>query len=156
MFTRVGQPTSLSCGTVCGGGAWEGTILLAPLSAGFQSLPPLPPVKLGPSGADSHVGGFVCVLGPCQSLQQTFLWGWEFLPPLQPPQIFTDRGFEPLVSYIGILGWAVCLAPQLVLPVYPHANVGPPCPPAAVLPGVLSTPAACLLPSYQSGWMFLL
>ena len=44
-------------------------MLLAQLSAGFQSLPLLPTNKLGPSGADSWVGGFVYVLGPCGSLQ---------------------------------------------------------------------------------------
>ena len=33
---------------------------LVQLSTGFQSLPPLPTSKLGPSGADSWVGGF-CV-----------------------------------------------------------------------------------------------
>ena len=47
----------------------EGTIPLALLSAGFQSLPLLPTSKLGPSDADSKVGGFVYVLGPCGSLQ---------------------------------------------------------------------------------------
>ena len=51
----------------------DGAMALAPLSAGFQSLPPLPTIKLGPSGADSWVGGwvggFVYVLGPCGSLQ---------------------------------------------------------------------------------------
>ena len=47
------------------------------LSAGFQSLPPLPTNKSGPSGADSGVGGFVYVLGPCGSLQRTFLWSWS-------------------------------------------------------------------------------
>ena len=40
---------------------------LAWLSAGFQPLPPLPTSKLGPSGADSRVGGFVYILGPCGS-----------------------------------------------------------------------------------------
>ena len=40
---------------------------LAPLLAGFQSLSLLPTSKLGPSGADSQVGGFVYVLGPCGS-----------------------------------------------------------------------------------------
>ena len=34
---------------------------LAPLSAGFQSLPPLLTTKLGPSGADSRVGRWACV-----------------------------------------------------------------------------------------------
>ena len=40
-------------------------MLLAQLWAGFQSFPLLPRSKLGPSGADSWVGGFVYVLGPC-------------------------------------------------------------------------------------------
>ena len=47
----------------------EGAMVLAPLSAGFQSLPPLPTIKLGPSGADSQVGGLVHALGHCGSLQ---------------------------------------------------------------------------------------
>ena len=38
---------------------------LAWLLVGFWSLPPLPTNKLGPSGADSYVGGFVYILGPC-------------------------------------------------------------------------------------------
>ena len=37
---------------------------LALLSASFQSLPPLPTSTLGPSGADSQVGGFVYIRGP--------------------------------------------------------------------------------------------
>ena len=41
-----------------------------PLSASFQSLPWLPTIKLGHSGADSRVGGLVYVLGPCGSLQR--------------------------------------------------------------------------------------
>ena len=44
-------------------------MVLALLSAGFHSLPPLPTIKLGPSGADSQVGGLVYILGPCESLQ---------------------------------------------------------------------------------------
>ena len=39
-------------------------MVLAPLYAGFQSLPLLPTIKLGPSGADFRVDGFVYVLGP--------------------------------------------------------------------------------------------
>ena len=38
----------------------EGTVVPAPLSSGFQSLPSLPTIKLGPSGADSQVGGWAC------------------------------------------------------------------------------------------------
>ena len=47
----------------------EGAMALVPLSAGFQALPPLPTIKLAPSGADSGVGGLVHALGPCGSLQ---------------------------------------------------------------------------------------
>ena len=65
----VGQPTLLHCDAVCGGGVQEGTLALALLSAGFQSLPLLPTVKLGLSGADSWVGSFVYVLGPCGPLR---------------------------------------------------------------------------------------
>ena len=39
----------------------------------LQSLPPLSTSKLGPSGADSWVGGLVYILGPCGSLQRTLL-----------------------------------------------------------------------------------
>ena len=52
----------LRCGTVWkGGGVTEGTMLLAWLLAVSQSLPPLPIGKLGPSGADSCLGGWVYV-----------------------------------------------------------------------------------------------
>ena len=126
MFTRLGQPTLLCCDAVCGGGVWEGTVPLVWLSAGFQSLPLLPTIKLSPSGADSHVGGFVCILGPCRSLRRTLLWGWEFFPlPPQTPQVFSFRGVEALFPRTGTLGCAVYLAPQFFLPVYLHSNVGP-------------------------------
>ena len=91
---------------------------------GFQSLPLLPTSKIGPSDADSQVVGLVYILGPCGSLQQTLLWGWELLPLPQPPQDFTARGFEALCLHTGTLGCMICLAPQLFLPVYLHANVG--------------------------------
>ena len=44
-------------------------MMLAQLLADFQSLLLLPTGKLGPSGADSQIGGFVYVLGPWGSLQ---------------------------------------------------------------------------------------
>ena len=149
------------------GSGWRGTMPLAQLSVGFQSLPPLPTSKICPSGADSRVGGFVYALGPCESLQRTLLWGWEFLPPPQPPQVFSVRGFEVLFPYTGTLGCVVYLTLQLSLLVFLHANVGLPslsaaschlaCPSssAASLLWVF-TLASHLHPSYQSGWMFLL
>ena len=59
-------------------------------------------------------------LGPCGSLQQTLLWGWEFLllPP-QPPPVFSIRGLrlyfpslEPWVAWSASLpscsSWFIC------------------------------------------------
>ena len=128
-----GGYTCLCCRAVCEGGVQHGTMLLALLSAGFQSLLPLPTSKLGPSGADSQVGGFVYVLGPHGSLQWTLLWVWEFLPLLQPLQVFSVRGFEALFPCSGTLCCVVCLAPQLFLLVYLHSSVGPPAPLATLL-----------------------
>ena len=148
-----GAPTKLCCGAVCGGGVWKGTMPLAELWASFQSLPLLHTSKLGPSGADSWVGGFVYILGPCGSLQRTLLWSWEFLLLPQPPEIFTARGFEALFPWAGTLGCEVCLAPHLFLLVYLRANMAPPAcqlppclpwSPATALPSVLSTLTARL------------
>ena len=86
---------------------------LAQFSAGFQSFPPLPTSELGSPGADSRVGGFVYILGPCGSLQPTLLWIWEFLLLPQPLQIFIVRNFEAFFSLCWNPGFVVCLAPQL-------------------------------------------
>ena len=66
---QVGQPMFLSCYAVCGGGVKEGTMPLPQLSTSFQLLPQLPTSKFCLSGANSWVGGFVYILGPCGSLQ---------------------------------------------------------------------------------------
>ena len=119
---------------------------LAQFSVSFQPLPPLPRIKLGPSGASSWVDELVYVLWPCGYLQWTVLWGWEFFQPQQFSQVFTARGFEALFPHARNLGCMVCLTPQLFFPAYPHANVGLPAPPAACLPHILSTLAAHLPP----------
>ena len=107
---------------------------LVPLSAGFQSLPPLPTIKLGPSGADSP-GGWVCV-------RSRSLW----VSPTNSPvrlgvspaaastltDVFNQR-FEALYPGTGALGCEVCLSPQLFLLVFLHMNVGPPNLPVAAL-----------------------
>ena len=68
---------------------------IAGLLSDFLSLPPLPTSKLDLFGADSHMCGFVYVLGPCGSLQRTLLCVWEFLPlPRQPPQVFSISGLK--------------------------------------------------------------
>ena len=105
--------------------------MVAPLCAGFQSLPQLPTIKLGPSGADSQVGS-LCA-------RSRALWVSPVNSPMrpgvsatpQPPQIFSVRGFEALFPHAGALGCTVCLTPQLFLPVYPG-------PPATSLLRVLS------------------
>ena len=142
----------------------------ASLSSGFHSFTPLPTIKLGPSGAGSRVGGPAHTLGPCGSLQRPVLWGWEFLLLLpQPPRAFSIRGLrlyfpelEPWVTqsllrsppfvvvYLcGNVGPQGLLVVRLPAPFVPHsASLGP-----ARATRVLSTPAAHLRPSYQSGWM---
>ena len=55
-------------------------------------------------------------------------------PTTTTPTGFLVRGFEALFPHPGSLGCSVFLPPQLFLPVYPHANVGPPGPSAATLP----------------------
>ena len=75
------------------------------------------------SSAASRVGGLVCVLGPCGSLQWTLLWGWEFLllPP-QPPQVFSFSGLRRYFPMLELwVVWSVtgstscCLPGQLQL-----------------------------------------
>ena len=84
------------------GRGWEGAVALAPLTAGFRSLPLLSTIKLDPSGADSWVCGLVHALGPCGSLQPPLLWVWDSLLLLpQPPRMCSIRGLR-LIS----LSWS--------------------------------------------------
>ena len=136
---------------------------LAPFSAGFQSLPPLPTIKLGPSGADSRVGGWA-------SACSRPLWVSPTNCPVRlgvsPTAASTLRGvfnqrFEALFPCTGALGCAVCFAPPPFLPVYLCANVGLRGLLAAALPAPFATSrclaasplctAARLRPSYLSG-----
>ena len=166
----------------------------APLSAGFQSLPPLPTIKLGPSGADSRVGGLVHALWVSLTTSPVRL-GVSPAAASTPMGVFNQR-FEALFPHAGALGYVVCFAPHrssrficarmwgcgvlpaalrapfsatlsLALLVYLCANVGPQGLlvvrlPAQFIPHsaslspamamrVLSSPAAHLHPSYQSG-----
>ena len=87
---------------------------LAPLSTGFQSLPLLPTIKLGPSGAGSRVGGLVHALGPP-------LWVSPTTSPVSlgvspaaaptPKGVFSQR-FEALFPCAGALAYSVCFAPR--------------------------------------------
>ena len=84
------------------GKGWGGAMVLAPLSAGFQSLPLLPTIKLGPSGADSRVGELVHALGSCGSLQWTLLWGWEFPVAASTPMGVFNQRSEALFPHTGL------------------------------------------------------
>ena len=156
MFTRVGQPTSLCCDAVCGGGVQEGTVLLAPFSAGFQSPSPATHKQIGPFWC-WFPGGWFCVcsrtlwVSPLKSPVRLGVF-----PTASTPTGFSSQRFEALFPHTGTLGCVVCLAPQLFLLVYPQANVGPPSLTAAASSWLLSTSAARLCPSCWSGWIFLL
>ena len=56
-----------------------------------------------------------------------------------PHRIFSVRGFENLFLCSGTLSCAVCLTPQLVLPIYLQANVGLPNLPTAASLGLPAT-----------------
>ena len=105
---------------------------LAQLSASFQSLPLLPTKNLDPSGADSQVGGFVYILGPCGSSKELSCESGSFSCCHNPYSFYSQRFWGFLFPH-----WnpgLQCLVPQLFLLVYLHANVGLPGPPAATWP----------------------
>ena len=139
----------------------EGAMALAPLSAGLQSLPLLHTIKLGPSGADSRVGGLVHALGPCGFLRTSPVRLEFLLLPPQPPWAFSITGLrispmlEPWVSgllrsppfvpvYLCVsVGPQGLLVVRLPAPFVPHsASLSP-----ATVRKVLSTLAAHLRPS---------
>ena len=66
-----------------------------------------------------------------------------------PTGVVSQR-FEASFPCTGALGCALCLAPQLFLPVYLHADVGLPGPPAATLPTLVLQPLPCLKSSLPS------
>ena len=90
---------------------------------------------------------------------------WEFLLAPQPPQVFFSQRFWGCSS----LHWNPGLHGPSCCPVFPPSlsalkcgtacskscRLVRPSPPTAALPRILSTLAACLCPSYQSGWLFL-
>ena len=151
----------------------EGAKAPVPLSAEFQSLPSLPTIKLGLSGDDSRVGGLVHALGPCGSLQRTLPVRLGAFPGAASTLmgVFNQR-FGALVPCTGAPGCVLCFAPPAVPPglsmckcgatgssshhLVGSASCSLACPtpqsatslgpPAAALPPVPSTPAACLSP----------
>ena len=123
-------------------------MLLAQLLAGFQSLPLLPTSKLGPPVADSWVGGFVYILGPCGCLQQTLQWGWEFLLPPNPHRFFHQRfwGFISLCWNPGLCGLSCS---TVVPPCLSSCKCGIPCSASCHL----ALHLGCLSPPLLLVWM---
>ena len=124
-------------------------MLPAQFSASFQSLYLLSTSKLGPSDADSRVGGFVYILRPWGLSPTSSCMKPGVSPAVSTPTGVFSQTFEALFPQAGSLGCAVCLAPQLFLLVCPHANVGPPAPP----PCPESSPPSCLSPPFLPDWV---
>ena len=98
-----------------------------PLSAWLQSLPPLPTIKLVPSGADSQVGGWACAWSRPLGVSPTTFpvrLGVSLAATSTSTGVFNQR-FEALFPCAGVLGCEVCFTPPPFLPVYLCVNVGP-------------------------------
>ena len=139
----------------------EGVMAPTPLSAGFQSLPLLPAFKLGPSRANSRVGGWVCARSrPLWVSPKKSPVRLGVSPAASTPTGIFNQWFEALFPPARLEPWVgrsvtwstnCCPAHQLQL-CPPHSTIrhvaGSA---AAALLRVLSTPAARLHPSYRSG-----
>ena len=99
--------------------------MLAPLSAGFQSLPSATHNQIGPFWR-CFPSGWACVhsrpllISPTTSPVRL---GVSPAAAPTPTGVFTER-FEALFPCAGALGFMVCFLPPLFLPVYLWANVG--------------------------------
>ena len=79
-------------------------MVLALFSAGFQSLPLLPASKVGPSGADSHMGGFVYVWDSVGLSNELSCEAGSFFCCCLSPQGVFNQWFEALFPCTGALG----------------------------------------------------
>ena len=91
----------------------EGAMALAPLSARFQSFPPLPTIKLGPSGAAARVGGLVHTCAPVRL-------GVSPAAASTPTGVFNQR-FDALFPLARALGCVICHPVSQLLPCWPAA-----------------------------------
>ena len=138
---------------LCGGGVREGTVPLALLSASCQSLPLIPTIKLGPSGADFWMGSLVCILGPCGCLQRTLVM-LEVSPAVSIPTGFYSQRFWGFISSCCNCGLHGLSCSPVVPPGLSTHEWEKSHPPATTLPAgsvalpcILSTPAFHLHPS---------
>ena len=94
---------------------------LALLSAGFQSLPLLPTIKLGPWCC--FLGGWVCVHSRTQwvsPMNSPVSLGVSPTAASTPTDVFS-QWFEALFPHTGILGCLVCHLVHQLLPLLPAA-----------------------------------
>ena len=97
----------------------------APLSAGLHSLPLLPTIKLGPSGADSQVGGWACACFQplwVSPMNSSVRLGVSPAAASTPTGVFIQR-FEPLFPRAGALG---CTPSRWVRQLLPCNESSPP------------------------------
>ena len=104
----------------------------------FCHFPCFPQADCALSGADSWVGGFVYILGPCGPLVET----GSFSSSCNPYGFFITRGFESSVSCTETLDFSVCLPHRSFLLAYLLPSVGSP---------MWSTTLPC--PEYTPPWL---
>ena len=146
-----GQPTLLHCGAICWGGVREGTMPLAQLSACLQSLPPLLTSKLDLSSADSQVGGFVYLLGPCECSNGLSCETVGFSHCPNPHKCFQSQVLRLYFPALEL--WVV---PSVLLPScsswFIHMRIWD-CRVCQLLPCCNSSPIRCPSPSLLPVWM---
>ena len=120
----------------------------------FQPFHLLPASKLHPSGADSQVGGFVYILGSHGPPSNGLFYDTGSFSHCHNPHRFLLPEVLRLSFPTLTLGFMICLAPQLSLPVYLHANVVPQNPPVTTLTLILSAPAVSTPPTGLNGCFF--
>ena len=121
------------------------------LLIGFQSLPLLPTSKLHLSCANSQVGGFVYILGPCASLQWFSCETGSFSHHCTPHRILQLR-FWVYISPPWNPGLCGLSHSPVVPPSLSTHKCGPPSLPAATLLHILSALASLSL-SLLLVWM---
>ena len=123
---------------------------LARLWASFQPLPPLPTSKLGPSGADSWMGGFMYILGPVDLSNKLSCEAGSFSCHCKPHRFSQSEALrlyfptaEPWVAWSVLL--PSCSSQFIHMQMWDHQLLPrPPSLPAAALSCVLSTLPTCL------------
>ena len=127
-------------------------MLLVLLLASFQSLPPLPTSKPGPSGAGSWVGGLVYILGPILGSSVNSPVSLGVCPAAaSTPQVFSVRGLRLYFPTLELwVAWSVslpsCSSQFVCTRMWDH-------PLCQLLPCLTSSPPGCLSLSFLPVWM---